>query len=35
MQANPDWADTLRKNSDHPVVFTVTVNAMVEEMRAA
>ena len=35
MQANPDWADTLRKKSDHPAVFTVTVNAMVEEMRAA
>lgn len=35
MQANPDWADKLRSTAHRPAAFTVTVNAMVEEMRAA
>jgi len=35
MQANPDWADTLRATATRPAAFTVTVNAMVEAMRAA
>ena len=35
MQANPDWADTLRSKADHSAAFTLTVNAMVEQMRAA
>ena len=35
MQANSDWADKLRSTVDRPAAFTVTVNAMVKEMRAA
>ena len=35
MEANPDWADTLRATANRPAAFTVTVNAMVEAMRAA
>jgi hypothetical protein len=35
MQVNPDWADTLRATADRPASFTLTVNAMVEQMRAA
>lgn len=35
MEANPDWADALRSSANHPAGFTVIVDAMVEDMRAA
>ncbi len=35
MQVNLDWADTLRAKADRPASFTLTVNAMVEQMRVA
>jgi len=35
MKANPDWADALRRTANHPAGFTITVDAMVEGMRAA